>query len=120
MANEYFYQGGSVHLRIVWKTHPRPGDTNPDTKDGVLVNPTSQTWKIKDPSGTVKATVHDTDVVLKESLGTYYYDYTLATDATVTVDQNNQRLADPWTCVGQAMIRGLSAVKVIEFDVREA
>jgi hypothetical protein len=110
LKNAYVYQGGSIKLRITWRTHPRPGDTNPDTKKGVLVNPTSQTWQIKDPSGTVMITIHDTDVIQRESLGIYYYDYSASASATVGT----------WTCVGLAMIRGLPAVKVIEFDVKAA
>jgi hypothetical protein len=110
MATEYVYQGGSIQLRVEWRTIPRPGDTNPDTKKGVLINPVSQTWYIKDPSGTIKTTVHDSDVIYKESLGTYFYNCPVSSTATVGI----------WTCVATASLEGLPDVKVIEFEVKAA
>lgn len=110
MGSEYVYQGGSIHLRVEWRTHPRPGDTNPDTKKGVLVDPDSQIWYIKDPSGTVMASPTDSDYVYKESLGTWYYDYSASAVATVGT----------WTCVATSIIKGKPDVKVVEFDVRAA
>lgn len=105
---EFVYQGGSIRLRVEWRTHPRPGDVNPDTKDGVLIDPSAQTWYVKDPAGTVIATKTAPTDVHKESLGTYFHDYSVSDSATVGT----------WTCKATATIEGNPDVKVIEFQVK--
>jgi hypothetical protein len=109
LTNEYVYQGGSIRLRVEWRTHPRPGDVNPDTKLGLPIDPTGQTWYIKDPSGTLITTVLIANIH-KESLGIYFHDYATTDIATVGT----------WTCKATAVIEGVPDVKVIEFDVKES